>query len=97
MLYIPQKIKMLYESIIIDLNLGWNMIGYLRLEGADAGSVLADLVDAGVIEIVKDYLGSAFLPEWDFNGIGNMNPGMGYQIKTSEAATLTLNANDTEY
>ena len=85
------------EENPIELVAGWNMIGYLRLEGADAGSVLADLVDAGVIEIAKDYLGSAFLPAWNFNGIGDLNPGMGYQVKTSEAATLTLNANDTEY
>jgi len=85
------------EENPIELVSGWNMIGYLRLEGADAGSVLADLVDAGVIEIAKDYLGSAFLPAWNFNGIGDLNPGMGYQVKTSEAATLTLNANDTEY
>jgi plastocyanin len=85
------------EENPIELVSGWNMIGYLRLEGADAGAVLADLVDAGVIEIAKDYLGSAFLPAWNFNGIGDLNPGMGYQVKTNEAATLTLNANDTEY
>ena len=85
------------EENPIELVAGWNMIGYLRLEGADAGSVLADLVDAGVIEIAKDYLGAAFLPAWNFNGIGDLNPGMGYQVKTSEAGTLTLNANDTEY
>ena len=31
--------------------------------------------------IAKDYLGSAFLPEWEFNGIGDMQPGEGYQVK----------------
>jgi len=85
------------EENPINLVAGWNMIGYLRLEGADAAAVLSELVDAGIIEIAKDYLGSAFLPEWGFNGIGDLNPGMGYQVKTTEAATLTLNANDTEY
>ena len=85
------------EENPIELVSGWNMIGYLRLEGADVSAVLADLVDAGSIEIAKDYLGSAFLPAWNFNGIGDFNPGMGYQVKTTEAATLTLNANDTEY
>ena len=85
------------EENPIELVAGWNMIGYLRLDAADASSVLSDLVDAGVIEIAKDYLGSAFLPAWDYNGIGDLNPGMGYQVKTSAAATLNFNANDTEY
>jgi hypothetical protein len=85
------------EENPIQLVAGWNMIGYLRLEAADAAAVLADLVDAEVIEIAKDYLGAAFLPAWGFNGIGDLNPGMGYQVKTTEAATLNLNANDSQY
>ena len=35
--------------------------------------------------ITKDYLGNVFLPEWDFNGIGTLERGFGYQIKISEA------------
>ena len=33
----------------------------------------------------KDYLGNVFLPEWNFNGIGTLERGFGYQIKISEA------------
>ena len=35
--------------------------------------------------IAKDYLGAAYLPEWNFNGIGTLERGFGYQIKISEA------------
>ena len=27
----------------------------------------------------------AYLPEWDFNGIGTLSTGYGYQIKVSES------------
>ena len=70
------------EENSVDLVAGWNMIGYLRLEAAPADAVLAELNDAGNLVIVKNYLGSAFLPEFNFNGIGNMEPGQGYQLKT---------------
>ena len=37
------------------------------------------------IIIVKDYIGNAYLPDWDFNGIGNLDRGFGYQIKISNS------------
>ena len=85
------------EANPIALVQGWNMIGYLRLQPADASLVLADLTAQSIIEIAKDYNGSAFLPEYSFNGIGDFEAGRGYQVKTTEAATLTLNANGSDY
>ena len=85
------------EANPIALVQGWNMIGYLRLQPADASLVLADLTTDTIIQIAKDYNGSAFLPEYDFNGIGDFEAGRGYQVKTTEAATLTLNANGSDY
>ena len=39
--------------------------------------------------IAKDYLGNAYLPEYNFfNGIGDMICGQGYQIKTSTETVL---------
>ncbi len=46
---------------------------------------------AGVQEriiIVKDYLGNAYLPEWNFNGVGSWVAGHGYQVKVTEAFTI---------
>ena len=37
------------------------------------------------VVIVKDNNGLAYLPEWNYNGIGTLNPGYGYQIKVSES------------
>ena len=36
------------------------------------------------IILVKDNNGLAFLPEWNYNGIGALNPGYGYQIKVTD-------------
>ena len=49
------------------------MIGYLRTEPAAADAVMADINDAGNLIIAKDYSGNAYLPEYSFNGIGDMN------------------------
>jgi hypothetical protein len=73
------------------------MIGYLRTEPAAADAVLADINDAGNLTIAKDYAGNAYLPEWGFNGIGNMVPGEGYQLKTIDADVLTMLSNDESY
>ena len=73
------------------------MIGYLRTSPAAADAVLADMNASGNLIIAKDYLGAAYLPEWNFNGIGNLNPGQAYQIKVNNADVLQYNANDDDY
>ena len=55
----------------------------VQVDAADV--VLADLTDNDNLGIVKDYNGNPYLPEWDFNGIGTLERGFGYQIKISEA------------
>ena len=69
------------EDHPITLSQGWNMIGYLREEPLITSEIFSEINASGNILIVKDYLGSAFLPEWEFNGIGDMQPGNGYQVK----------------
>ena len=68
--------------VSIDLQLGWNMFGYICQEPEDVVDGLSDYTD--LIVIVKNSVGSAYLPEWDFNGIGDLYPGYGYQIKLTE-------------
>ena len=72
----------------ISLQKGWNMIGYLQTEPINADLVFQELVSQNLIQIVKDYQGNTLIPEWGFNGIGAMNPGEGYQLKTHEACIL---------
>ena len=83
------------EQTPISLVAGWNTIAYLRLEPAPVDIVL-DAFTSDII-IVKDVLGIAYLPEWGFNGIGNMNAGQGYQIKLFASHELTYIANDDTY
>ena len=85
------------ESNPIDVNAGWNMIGYLRNTPAPADLVLAELVETGNLLIAKDYSGAVYLPSWGFNGIGNMEPGKGYQMKLQEDAQLHFLPNNMNY
>jgi hypothetical protein len=85
------------EDHSIDLSAGWNMIGYLRMEAADAVAVLSSLSDANNLIIAKDYNGNAYLPEYGFNGIGDMHPGQGYQLKTDHEDVLQYLSNDESY
>ena len=67
---------------------GWSIIAYLRTEPSPLEEIFELLVESSLIIIVKDYLGSAYLPEWGYNGIGDMSPGQGYQIKTNANCIL---------
>ena len=49
------------------------------------------------IELVKDYLGNAYLPNWNFNGIGDLVAGQGYQIKMNSSQVLQYNSNEAGY
>jgi hypothetical protein len=70
------------NTISIDLQSGWNLFGYVCQEPEDVIDALSSYLD--FIVIVKDYEGQAYLPEWDYNGIGDLKPGYGYQIKVIE-------------
>ena len=71
------------EENPITISSGWNIIGYLRTTPSSLDEIFESLVASDLIVIIKDYMGAAYLPEFDFNGIGDLNPGQGYQIKTN--------------
>ena len=66
------------------------MVSYLRDSPMDLETALAGIV--GDIIIVKDEVGNVYLPSV-LNGIGNLQPGKGYQIKMAAPATLTYPPN----
>ena len=72
-------------SISITLNNGWNMIGFACSENTNAMVAFADIQEK--IIIAKDGVGNAYLPDWDFNGIGDLERGYGYLIKVSQEIT----------
>ena len=83
------------ELTPIELDLGWNMIAYLRDEPADVVLVFQDVEEN--VTIVKDGLGNVYFPDWNFCNIPGMVPGEGYQLKMSAADTLEYLSNDEEY
>ena len=76
------------EENPISLSEGWNTIAYLPLEPIDAEIVFSELTENNNLIIAKDYIGSAFLPEWGFNGIGDLETGKGYQLKVNSSSIL---------
>ena len=81
----------------IYLEAGWNIISYLRTSPSPADLVFQDLILQGNIVIAKDELGAAFLPEWNYNGIGDLQAGKGYQLKTNVSDILNYLSNDQQY
>lgn len=71
------------SPISIDILTGWNLIGYTLDESQDAVATFAEIVD--YIEIVKNNAADVYWPEFSFNGIGDLIPGQGYQIKVTQA------------
>ena len=60
---------------------GWYIFGYPYLFQIDAAFFLQEATQQDLVIICKDNNGSALLPEYNFNGIGDFKPGQGYQIK----------------
>ena len=60
---------------------GWKIFGFPYLYEVSADFYFSDLVEQDLLVIAKSNTGTAFLPEWNFNGIGNLKPGQGYQVK----------------
>tara|TARA_R110002012_G_scaffold3313_2_gene15487 strand:- start:4384 stop:5154 length:771 start_codon:yes stop_codon:yes gene_type:complete len=91
-----------YQNLV--LKGGWNLVGiYIDAVKSYADSVGTFANGAGWPEalsqyasdviIVKDYLGAAYLPEWNFNGVGNITNGQGYQIKMAGSSSVTYTLN----
>ena len=70
-------------NVSIDLAAGWNMFGYGCPSPIDVVEGLSNHTESVIL--VKNNNGDAYLPEWNFNGIGDLIPGFGYQIKLTEA------------
>ena len=73
-----------YTEIDVPLELvsGWNMFGYTCWEPMNAIDAFTNI--SNKIEIVKDGWGMAYIPDWEFNGLGDFEYGKGYQIKMFE-------------
>ena len=60
-------------------------------------AVFESLNSIGNLIVVKDDQGLAYLPNWNFNGIGNLSPGKAYQVKTNNEDFLNYLSNSESY
>ena len=77
------QINELSAPIIIDIVEGWNTIGYTRASSQDVVATFDEIVE--YISIVKNNDALVYWPEFGFNGIGDLIPGQGYQLKVTQA------------
>jgi hypothetical protein len=75
-------IYVLSQPILVNLQTGWNMIGFTCSEPKDAIESISQIND--ILIILKNNEGYVYLPEYEFNGIGDLIPGHGYQLKITE-------------
>lgn len=83
----PEEHEILIEA-------GWNSISYLKDVPTSVEEVMQDLTDNENLIILKDYEGMAYFPDLNFNGIGNMQPGQGYKLKSNTTGTINYPADD---
>ena len=77
------------SSQMLEMPSGWSMFStYMIADDMDMASVLSPIIDKVII--AKNNSGAAYLVEWNFNGVGDLLVGQGYQIKTTEAVELEV-------
>ena len=75
---------------------GWHIIStYVNPIDKNMESVFNDIISS--IQIVKNGAGSVYWPEYDLNSIGEISVKEGYQIKSFENTTLSIEGTLTPY
>ena len=77
-----------------DINIpeGWSFIGYLHQDSFDAVEMMSPVSSSLII--LKDGDGFVYWPLFGINGIGNMNAGEAFQIKSSSETSLNYPYSD---
>jgi len=71
------------NTINFNLSEGWNMISYSNRNPINVADGVSDIED--ILIIIKNNNADFYMPEYGFNGIGNFEPGQGYQMKITES------------
>ena len=67
------------NPITIDLQQGWNMIGFQWQNSQDVALSLAELGNS--LHLIKNNNAAVYWPEFGFNSLGTVEPGQGYQVR----------------
>ncbi len=92
----------------VSLLTGWNMISinvappaewYDENEqrGPSIVRMMSDLVNRGLLILIKDQDGNFYAPEYGYNGIDYWNLTQGYQVKLTQAAVTTWSGYPIEF
>ena len=73
-----EQLSILTEPIPVDLYEGWNLIGYPLNFEQNCAAVFEPISES--ILIVKNNYGFIYWPDIGYNGLGDLKPGLGYQI-----------------
>ena len=52
-------------------------------EGTSVEAVFESVNSSGNLIVVRDYQGLVYLPNWNYNRLGNLFPGKAYHVKTN--------------
>ena len=76
----------------INLSMGWNLISaYLQPDEGDIPTLTRELVDAGLLMLVKDHTGRFYAPALDgFSNLGDWSVARGYYVKMAGSGELSL-------
>ena len=78
----------------IELNLipGWNTVGYNVIQPTDIVAQFEPIEDD--LRLVKNNNGDIYWPQFGFNGIGDLVPGQGYQLRMDQSRTFSFTYTD---
>ena len=79
------------QERVLDLDMGWNMVSVNVDSEEDNVIILTqELVDNGLLEIMKNGSGQFYSPQFGFNNIPGWEVDQGYLLKVAENCQLTI-------
>ena len=82
-------IKINPENFTLNFSSGWNIIPYLKTSNINLIDAFQTIQNS--IIIIKSVDGNAYLPEWNYNGIGDLVPGCAYLTKFNSEVSFNYN------
>ena len=86
----PAVLRLEGMSVMADeplhLTQGWQMIAYYPRRAVNVVVALSGIRDQ--LQVAKNGYGNFYIPSYNFNNIGDMREGQGYQVRVTEAVDL---------
>lgn len=84
----PSKEKHLDPNYQIELDEGWNLVGYHSSKPMPIDQAFGSIRDA--VTIIRDQNGRAWIPFYHVNEIGQLKPMQGYKVYVSKPVTFSF-------